>query len=72
MWTPKNYDYRYRGLSNIRKGIEVSMNIVAVKAFYRVNEADADYSYEFLKNLGISTLPSQKLAPLTFAFVEIE
>ena len=63
VWSPKNYDFRYRGLSNIRKGIEVSMNIVAVKAFYKVNEADSDYSYEFLKDLGISTLTSNDRYP---------
>lgn len=63
VWSPKNYDFRYRGLSNIRKGIEISMNIVAVKAFYKVNEIDSDYSYEFLKNLGISTLTSNDRYP---------
>lgn len=63
VWTPNNYDSRYRGISNIRKGIEISMNIVAVKAFYKVNEIDSDYSYEFLKDLGISTLTSNDRYP---------
>lgn len=63
VWSPNNYDSRYRGLSNIRKGIEISMNIVAVKAFYQVNAIDSDYSYEFLKNLGITTLTSNDRYP---------
>jgi penicillin-binding protein 1A len=52
-WSPVNYDNRYRGLTSIRKGIEVSINIVAVKAFEKVG---VDYSIQFLKNLGISSL----------------
>lgn len=63
VWSPKNYDFRYRGLSNIRKGIEVSMNIVAVKAFNKVNAIDPNYSYEFLKKLGITTLTSNDRYP---------
>lgn len=63
VWSPNNYDSRYRGLSNIRKGIEVSMNILAVKAFYQVNEADSNYSYEFLKKLGITSLTSNDRYP---------
>ncbi len=63
VWTPNNYDFRYRGLSNVRKGIEVSMNILAVKAFYDVNEFDANYSYEFLKKLGITSLTSNDRYP---------
>ncbi len=55
-WTVKNYDYRYRGLINIRKAIEVSNNIVAAKAI--VESVGNDYSYEFLKKLGISSLES--------------
>lgn len=63
VWSPKNYDFRYRGLSSIRKGIEISMNIVAVKAFYKVNETDPNYSYEFLKKLGITSLTDNDKYP---------
>lgn len=52
-WSPVNYDSRYRGLTNIRKAIEVSINVVAVKAF---NEVGIDYSINFLKKLGITSL----------------
>ena len=59
-WKPTNYDGRYRGLTNIRKGIEVSMNVLAVKAF---NDVGIDYSINFLEKLGISTLVTDKTSP---------
>lgn len=53
-WNIKNYDGKYRGLMNIRKAIEISDNIVAAKALQE--KVGTDYSYQFLKKLGISTL----------------
>ena len=64
VWTPSNYDNRYRGLTNIRKAIEVSMNVMAVKAFQTVG---VDYSISFLKKLGISTLTANDRYPAALA-----
>jgi len=66
VWTIKNYDGKYRGLCNIRKAIEVSGNIVAVKALQE--KVGTEYSYEFLKDLGITTLTtSDKNSPASLA-----
>lgn len=54
VWTIKNYDGRYRGLINIRKAIEISDNIVAAKALQE--KVTTEYSYQFLKDLGITTM----------------
>lgn len=53
-WRVKNYDYSYKGLISVRKAIEVSCNVVAAKAM--VEKVGVDYSYEFLKKLGITSL----------------
>ncbi len=53
-WSPRNWYSEYRGLSNVRRGIEWSMNIIAVKV---LNKLGIDRSFDFLKkNLGITTL----------------
>jgi len=53
-WTPKNSYSGYRGLSTVRKAIEQSMNIVAVKVLDKIG---VDTSFNFLKtNLGFTTL----------------
>ncbi len=52
-WSPRNYGGDYRGLTTVRKGIELSRNIVAVKVLDMIG---VDTSFEFLENLGISTL----------------
>ena len=64
VWKPTNYDNRYRGLTNIRKAIEVSMNVMAVKSFETVG---TDYSFNFLKKLGISTLTANDRYPAALA-----
>lgn len=66
VWTIKNYDGKYKGLMSIRKATEISNNIVAAKA---IQEAvGTDYSYDFLKKLGISTLTtSDKNSPASLA-----
>jgi len=54
-WSPKNY-YKegFRGLSTVRRAIEQSMNVVAVKV---LNKVGIDNSFNFLKtNLGFTTL----------------
>lgn len=53
-WKIKNYDSKFRGLTNIRKAVEISNNIVAAKALQE--NVGTEYSYQFLKKLGISTL----------------
>ena len=58
-WSPRNwYKDGFWGLSTIRRAIENSMNIVAVKVWQKVG---ADRSVEFLKNLGITNLSSQDI-----------
>lgn len=66
VWPIKNYDNRYRGLINIRKATEISNNIVAAKALQEA--VGTDYSYNFLKDLGISTLTtSDKNSPASLS-----
>lgn len=61
-WNVNNWDLKYAGLSTVRKGIEKSMNIVAVKALQDVGIQNA---YTYLQKLGISTLvESDKNLPL--------
>ncbi len=53
-WSPRNWYSDYWGLSNIRRGIEWSMNIVAVKV---LNQLGVDRSFNFMKkNLNITSL----------------
>ena len=54
VWRIKNYDGVYRGLISIRKAIEISDNVVAAKALQE--KVGTDYSYNFLKKLGITSL----------------
>lgn len=63
-WSPVNYDNKYRGLTSIRKAIEVSINIVAVKAFEKVG---VDYSIAFLKKLGITSIVANDRYPAALA-----
>jgi penicillin-binding protein 1A len=53
-WSPKNWYTGYWGLSTVRRGVEWSMNIVAVKTLQKLG---IDNSFNFLKtNLGITSL----------------
>lgn len=45
-----NFEFGYRGLTNMRKGIEVSNNIINLKAVGLIGE---DYVAEFLSKLRI-------------------
>lgn len=53
-WTPRNYDYKYRGNVDVRRALRSSLNTVPVEIISRMG---AQTSYDFLtKNLGITTL----------------
>lgn len=52
-YIPKNYDLRESGLVTMRKALQGSLNIPAVKTLYLVGESGAK---EFTKRLGYSTL----------------
>ena len=61
-WSVKNYTRTYRGLMNIRKAIEISNNVVAAKTLQEA--VGTEYSYNFLEQLGISSLTSSdKVSP---------
>jgi penicillin-binding protein 1A len=60
-YSPKNwYDhaaYNYWGLSTIREGIQWSMNLLAVKT---MNEIGIQTGFDYLKNLGFTTLVERR------------
>lgn len=51
--TYNNYDFRYRGLTNIRTAITHSINIVTVKT---LQDIGVDLGYEYAENFGFTTL----------------
>lgn len=59
-WTPHNSYSTYRGLTSVRKGVEISSNIVASKAFLAVG---AEISYNYLEKFGITSLTSSDKVP---------
>ena len=60
VWKPSNSYRGYRGLTSVRKGIEISSNIIAAKAFMEVG---ATTSMTYLKKFGISTLTNADAVP---------
>lgn len=52
-YTPKNYDGKEHGLVTIRRSLQGSLNIPAVKTLYLVGSAD---TIEFAKRFGYTTL----------------
>ncbi len=52
-WIPKNWYGYYAGTVTVKRAIEQSMNIPAAKTLEMVG---IDYSYNFIKNMGITTL----------------
>lgn len=53
-WTPRNADYQYRGLVDIRRAVRSSLNTVAVQV---LSELGAQTSYDFMtQKLGFTTL----------------
>ena len=74
-YSPKNwYGEAYRGPSTVRKGIEQSMNILAVKAMDMVG---VDVAYKYLLNFGFTTLEndnhlSTALGGITYGVTQME
>lgn len=59
-WTPKNSYSAYRGLTPVRKAVEISSNIIASKAFIEVGVTT---SMTYLRNFGITSLTNADAAP---------
>lgn len=59
-WTPSNSYKGYRGLTPVRKGIEISSNVIAAKAFMKVGTTT---SMEYLKKFGFTTLTNADAVP---------
>ena len=59
-WTPTNSYGGYRGLTGVRKAIEISSNVIAAKAFLEVGAND---SYKYLEKFGITTLTKSDKVP---------
>ena len=53
---PKNFGGGYSGRVTLRKGVQQSLNVVAVKVFQKIG---ADWSVKMLKKVGISTLDEE-------------
>lgn len=51
--TYNNYDYKYRGFTNVRTAITNSINIVTVKT---LQDIGVDLGYEYAESFGFSTL----------------
>ncbi len=74
-YSPKNwYGEAYKGPSTVRKGIEQSMNILAVKAMDMVG---VDNAYKYLLNFGFTTLEndnhlSTALGGITYGVTQTE
>lgn len=52
-----NYDKQYRGLCSVRKGIQDSLNIVAVKTLTMITP---QLGFDYLQNFGFTTLVASK------------
>lgn len=59
-WTPSNSYKGYRGLTPVRKAIEISSNIIAAKAF---QEVGATTAVTYLKKFGITSITSSDVYP---------
>ena len=59
-WTPSNSYKGYRGLTPVRKAIEISSNIIAAKAFQEVGSSTA---VNYLRAFGISSITSSDVYP---------
>lgn len=57
MWSPHNSYRTYRGLTTVRKAIEVSSNIIAAKAQQAVG---SDLSITYLKKMGITSIDDSR------------
>lgn len=64
-WSPRNwYKDGFWGLSTIRRGIQNSMNIVAVKVWLKLG---SERSAEFLNKVGITSLTDADMNPASLA-----
>ena len=64
-WSPNNDNNRFGGLTTIRKGLQNSTNVVAVKTWQKLG---AEASYDFIRNIGITTLTNvDKNSPAALA-----
>lgn len=53
-WTPRNYDYSYRGKVDVRRAVRSSLNTIPVEI---IDDMGAQKSYDFLtQKLGFTTL----------------
>ena len=59
-WQPHNSYSSYRGLTSVRKAIEISSNIIAARAFLTVG---ATTSMTYLRNFGITSLTNADAVP---------
>lgn len=53
-----NWDFAYKGFVSVRKAIEQSMNVVAVKTFTQIGEQTG---FDYLKNFGFTTVVDQEV-----------
>lgn len=66
-WKVNNWTGGYAGLSTVRKGIEKSMNVVAVKA---LQDVGVDTAYTYLQKMGMKSITeSDKNLPLALGGV---
>lgn len=56
VWVPNNYDFRYRGLTPFRDGLQWSINVMAVRLLERVGVKTA---IEYAQKLGITSLVTE-------------
>ncbi len=57
-WSPGNYDHKYRGLTTLRRGLEHSVNVMAVRLIQRVG---VDPVIEFAREAGIQSVLRREL-----------
>ena len=70
VWEPNNYDFKFWGNITLRTAVKNSRNIPAIKVLEKVG---LDYSYNFLKNLGITSLKrsDKDYAPLALGAMSV-
>lgn len=57
-WTPRNYDFRYRGLVDVRSAVRSSLNTIPVEILSKMGVQE---SYNFLtQKMGLTTLVSSR------------
>ncbi|MDI3540464.1 Penicillin-binding protein 1A/1B [Koleobacter methoxysyntrophicus] len=80
VWAPENYNRKFNGLTTIRRAIELSINVVAVKV---LDQIGIDRAIDYAQNMGIKNLvlegrkndrnlPSMALGGLTKGVTPLE